>query len=179
MSDYLADTYQDAYKIGERALKRGEGLQVDIDAGVTTLWGPDLERFMDELAPGEPFGIVAVVPMPEAPEDEPECAWTITRDHLEDADQTGSKWTSGPSNISERQSAMLTAGAPLVDGYERHVFRMYDDDGILYYTGRAVFPAEAQAFSDEPLVAPLYQFGAPDAGATLITWQGHPDWECC
>lgn len=178
MSNYLADTYRDAYKIGQLALQSGHGLTIDTDAGVLTYWGPDLEQFMDELAPGEPFGIVAVLPMPEAPENEPECAWTIIYDNLADADQTGSKWRCGPHEISDRQRAMLTAGAPLADGWERHVFHMYDDDGHLYYTGRAVFPCEAPAFSDEPTLAPLYDFGAPSAGAVRITWQGHPDWEC-
>ena len=86
MSEYLADTYQNAFQLGEAALKNGHGLTIDTDAGVDTYWGPDLARFMDELAPGEPFEIVALVPMPEAPEDEPACAWTITRDHLADAD---------------------------------------------------------------------------------------------
>ena len=179
MSIYLANDYRDAHKIGDLALQNGYGLSIETDAGVDTYWGPSLEQFMARLASRELFGIVGVVPMPEAPEDEPECAWTIIHDNLAPANETGRKWTCGPSNISDRQAAMLTAGAPLVDSYERHVFRMYDDDGNLYYTGRAVFPAESQAFSDKPLVAPLYQFGAPDAGATLITWQGHPDWECC
>jgi len=178
MSEYLADTYQNAFQLGEAALKNGHGLTIGTDAGVDTYWGPDLARFMDELAPGEPLGIVAVVPMPEAPEDEPACAWTITRDHLADADQTGSKWTYGPGEVSERQAAMLTAGAPLVDGYERHVFRMYDDDGELYYTGRAVFRVEEGPFFEDVLLAPLVDFGTPDAGAVRITWHGHPEWEC-
>lgn len=86
MSEYLADTYQNAFQLGEAALKDGHGLTIDTDAGVDTYWGPDLARFMDELAPGEPFEIVALVPMPEAPEGEPACAWTITRDHLADAE---------------------------------------------------------------------------------------------
>ena len=179
MSEYLADIYQDAFQIGEDALKAGNGLIIDTHAGTSTYWGPDLARFMDELAPGEPFGIVAVEPTPEAPEDEPEYAWTITRDHLVEEDETGRKYTCGPRNVSDRQAAMLTAGAPLPDDMERHVFRMYDDDGELCYTGMAVFPLEAPAFTDDPLVAPLYEFGAPDAGCTTISWEGHPDWECC
>lgn len=177
MTQYLADTYQDAYKLGERALKRGEGLTIDTNHGAITYCGPDLEEFMAQLAPGEPFAIVAIVPMLTDGNEPQSYAWTITRDHLATADETGDKWITGPCDVTNAQIAMLTAGAPLAEGYERHIFRMYDDDGELYYTGRAVFRADDVPTHDEAVSAPLLDYGAPAAGASRITWHGHPGWE--
>ena len=131
---------------------------------------------MDELAPGEPFDVKAVLIAPE--DDDKGHAWTITRDHLADPDQTGDKWRTGPGAATARELAMLPAGAPLAEGYERHVFRMYDDDGELYYTGRGIFRPDDHMALEDALPAPLLDFGAPAAGCTRITWDGHPDWEC-
>lgn len=170
-------TYQDAFTFARRAIKRGNGLIIEINEGEATYWGCELEQFMDELAPGEPFFVKAVLSAP-AGEDAEGYAWLITRDHLAAADQSGDAWCTGPREVSNRQLAMLAVGAPLMDGYERHVFRMYDGDGTLYYTGRAIFRTAKKPELDCALVAPLVDFGTPGAGAVTIRWQGHPEWEC-
>ncbi|BBY54132.1 hypothetical protein H7J07_05845 [Mycobacterium koreense] len=50
----------------------------------------------------------------------------------------------------------------------RHQFRLYDDDGELYYTGTLFWvggdaPAEHQAYG------PLGDFGMPGSGCTMLT----------
>ena len=169
-------TYQESFELARRAIRHGDGLSIETDAGEFPYWGTEIEQLMDELAPGEPFQVKALLFAPA--DDDKGHAWTITRDHLADPDQRGDKWRTGPGAATARQLAMLPAGAPPAEGYERHVFRMYDDDGELYYTGRAIFRPDDHMALEDALPAPLLDFGAPAAGCTRITWDGHPDWEC-
>lgn len=83
-------------------------------------------------------------------------AWTITRDflaeeHNEPRNETG---TSGPSNlgVSPKLSHPILA----------QLFRMYDDDNVLYYEG--IIAGEYTGFE------PLMDFGTPNAGATRIDY---------
>ncbi len=95
-------------------------------------------------------------------------AWIITKDHIEDLDPEGSDaGVIGPSDATPEQIAALEAG----DG---KTFRMYDDDGLLYYSGRAVWDEE----SEEHHIGPLRDFGAPNAGAVTIRWEGDPSATC-
>jgi len=48
-----------------------------------------------------------------------------------------------------------------------HRFRLYDDDGTLYYSGIAACNAEDEG-----------EFGCGYAGATEVRWDGHPEWDC-
>jgi hypothetical protein len=99
------------------------------------------------------------------------CAWVITKDHLfedgtDDRDKTG---TSGPHDATDAQLEQARAGA----GWP---FKMYDDDGILYYEGRCW---SEHGYGDEDLFRPLDDFGTPNAGAVTIKYR-HPDsgkWE--
>jgi hypothetical protein len=113
-------------------------------------------------------------------------AWIITKDHLNlddvlegDCDDTG---TIGPDNADPALIAQLEEG-------KGHVFRMYDDDGELYYTGRLVtrsgdmelIPVTyASGLDDQidPCYAPLSDFGLPNAGCVEIRWHGRPEWGC-
>lgn len=103
-------------------------------------------------------------------------AWIITEDNLYHpehsiSDESGK---SGPSNAS----AGLINGLndPMSDIYRNaYEFRMYDDDGILYYTGRLFITRDAIP-GEWQLMAPLYEFGGPNAGATLIKYTNHPEW---
>lgn len=102
--------------------------------------------------------------------------WVITKDHLHAehpdiiADRAN---TTGPSNMDPTVEAALTE-TKRTEFAKRYTFRMYDDDDILYYTGRLVtFEVNP---SEETLMGPLYDFGGPSAGATLIKYQGHPEW---
>ena len=87
-------------------------------------------------------------------------AWRIDRDHLAETggDVHDDAGTTGPHNAPETMLDALTDA----DGTP---FRMYDDDGILYYSGRIIDPAGAHDF------APLEDFGTPNAGATEIHYQ--------
>ena len=81
-------------------------------------------------------------------------AWLIDRDHLADElhNETG---TAGPRNTAPELAAALNRGEGLP-------FEMYDDDGEHYYSGRIVGTFEGYE--------PLADYGAPNAGATLITY---------
>jgi len=78
--------------------------------------------------------------------------WIITKDHLV---ETG---YSGPSEVGvtgprgcEFTEEELNKG---------QLFRMYDDDDILYYTGRIVGERDG--------CEPLFDFGMPNAGCTRL-----------
>ncbi len=101
-------------------------------------------------------------------------AWRITVDNLVEAG------TSDPEESEVGVTGPRDAPAELLarlDRGEGHTFRMYDDDGILYYTGKAVWRDDAGDHEDH-LVGPLRDFGSPNAGAVLIRWHGKPDWTC-
>lgn len=89
--------------------------------------------------------------------------WKITRDHLDGADAG----VYGPRGITPDQIATLDRAAK---GTTR-AFRMYDDDGELYYSGRYVGP------DDECMFGPLDDWGTPNAGATDIRYWEHGKWE--
>lgn len=108
--------------------------------------------------------------------------WIIDTDHLstpedptpEDVYGAGSV---GPGRISPEIEARLRAG-------EGEAFKLYDDDGELYYSGRIIGPAEnsEDAASDECIeweFAPLSEFGTPNAGATDIRYwnKARGEWE--
>ncbi|OMH32542.1 hypothetical protein [Tersicoccus sp. Bi-70] len=100
-------------------------------------------------------------------------AWTIDTDHLAaegidpmTGDATG---TTGPSTAPDNLLDALRAGAG-------HHFTLYDDDAIPYYSGRAIY-APDQEGTEDFRVGPLRDYGAPNAGCTLISWTGHPEWD--
>jgi len=100
-------------------------------------------------------------------------AWIITRDHLyrdDDPiiqDETG---TMGPRDATEEQCQLLRNGIG-------RPFRMYDDDGILYYSGRILFfdgNGRVHVNDDElpeEAFGPLDDFGRPNAGAVEIRYR--------
>ena len=108
-------------------------------------------------------------------------AWIITKDHLSDGphDQWNEKGVVGPwhTKLSDDAVSFSLKSAELARNYERsNTFRMYDDDGELYYTGTLYWdggePTEDQTYG------PLGDFGMPNAGAVVIRYNGHPEWEC-
>lgn len=85
--------------------------------------------------------------------------WTIAKDHITDPEHdTNDTGTHGPSGAT--LSAEQIASHP-----QAKEFRMYDDDGELYYSGFYVGP------DDEALFAPLDDFGTPNAGCTSINYK--------
>lgn len=91
--------------------------------------------------------------------------WIIDRDHIDAGQCNG---LMGPRNISPNTEAMLKADKKC--GLR---FRMYDDDGELYFSGRLLFGADAEA---EVEFSPLDDFGMPGAGCTEIRYLEHGKW---
>ncbi|WP_203338601.1 hypothetical protein [Nocardioides limicola] len=125
-----------------------------------------------------------------APSDEPsDYSWMIVVDHLFAADAgdhssstDNEAGTSGPRQapndlIDALDRRGSEAGRRALEdcGIRTAVFKMYDDDGELYYTGVLAYRAEVEG--EEHVVAgPLFDFGAPNAGCTRIGYPAHPDW---
>lgn len=90
--------------------------------------------------------------------------WTIDRDHIADA---GAKPGTNANAVGlvGPSDANLTS-EQIANHPDSKAFRMYDDDGALYYEGFCVLPTglSARAF------APLEDFGTPNAGATRIDY---------
>lgn len=55
------ETYAQMHGALTDALAAGEGLRVELDAGTFDLWGEELREVWEALAPGEGFGILAVL----------------------------------------------------------------------------------------------------------------------
>ena len=103
-------------------------------------------------------------------------AWIIDKDHLEDG--AGDRGVSGPwnANVGGEVSEYAADKAQLTANYENHFqFRMYDDDGELYYTGTMFCDGEPD---EEACYGPLGDFGMPNAGAVLIKYTRHPEMDC-
>lgn len=98
--------------------------------------------------------------------------WIITKDYLNEKwkadfpDDSSAVGTAGPRNINDEVLARLRKG-------EGQLFKMYDDDGELYYTGRFI----GEEGSEEAM-GPLDDFGTPDSGAVRIDYrQANGKWE--
>jgi hypothetical protein len=103
--------------------------------------------------------------------------WLITHDSL------AAVWTLGPSNsnakgmigprdigvdLEAQLTSVATNGYSNYRGYRVRKFKIYDDDGELYYTGLYVGPDGADLGEDA--FGPLDDFGTPNAGATEIRY---------
>ena len=93
-------------------------------------------------------------------------AWVITKDHLAQSGDQSDVGTMGPHDAPTELVERLNAG-------EGATFRMYDDDQILYYTGRAL--SVDDEWDERACFGPLDDFGMPNAGAVWIKWHGHPE----
>ena len=95
-------------------------------------------------------------------------AWVITKDYLAETPEEDDSGITGPSDASDEMLEEVKSG-------KGHIFRLYDDDGILYYKGRLLTYGD---MTDGICFAPLDDFGAGWAGCTEVRWQGHPEWNC-
>ena len=98
--------------------------------------------------------------------DESAYAWVITYDHLESERMN----VFGPHNATEDQLNILGAPGKNADKLTR--FRIYDDDGELYFSGYFLGDSES-----EDAFGPLDDYGAPDSGATEIRYLRGGAWE--
>ena len=96
-------------------------------------------------------------------------AWIITKDNVADAEDRKAhpngqcnlyaKGLIGPRTASDRDEERLRAG-------EGIPFRLLDDDGNVYYYGRRLEESDAdEDYPGENELAPLDNFGRPNAGA--------------
>lgn len=81
--------------------------------------------------------------------------WTITKDLIDDGKKVGTS----SCNFDEAQAALL-----------KHRFRLFDDDGEIYYEGLSDDCESEQAF------APLDDFGQGYAGCTEIDYFANGVW---
>lgn len=92
-------------------------------------------------------------------------AWIIDRDHL--ADPHDDDWPGDAGTCGPRDAPAAYLEALRADHEAGAAFRMYDDDGELYYSGRRL-----PVYGDEEAdFGPLEDFGAPNAGATEIHYR--------
>lgn len=81
--------------------------------------------------------------------------WIITKDFINEGEEFNRAMN---SYSSENAKELLT-------DENAHTFRMYDDDGELYYEGLCSDADSEEAFE------PLDDFGEPDAGCTEIRYK--------
>lgn len=86
--------------------------------------------------------------------------WVVTYDHLDDLPVL----VVGPNNADERE----------IYNRCKTPFRMYDDDGELYYSGLMCDESE-----DSEGNGPLMDYGMPNAGAVRLDWKNPKtgEWE--
>lgn len=96
--------------------------------------------------------------------------WIITHDHIENGEYN-SVGTTGPGTADEEMIEAVKA-----EGNHRTPFKMYDDDGELYYEGW--FTMDDEHSLDDTMVGPLTDFGMPNAGATRVVYPDRPEWNC-
>lgn len=101
-------------------------------------------------------------------------AWIIDTDHLADGPEYDDTGVMGPRQAPDAMTDALRNREP-VPNAETFTFRMYDDDGTLYYTGRM---ATTEGDTERACYGPLGDFGMPNAGAVLIEYNGHPEMAC-
>lgn len=104
-------------------------------------------------------------------------AWIIDTDHLAEPDGEPGDWCANAATVAGPRDAPQELLDRLIAG-EGRAWRIYDDDGEHYYSGRIVF-TEPLAPLDDVAFGPLTDFGAPNAGATEIRYQTGPNgqWE--
>lgn len=112
---------------------------------------------------------------------DPTYAWIITEDKIDDGDSVG---VAGPSDAPDDLLNQDGDGTwdfeDSPDIRKRYIFRLYDDDGIHYFTGKLVTKAETPEHDETgpngALMAPLTEYGEA-FGCTRIAWHEHPEWE--
>lgn len=87
--------------------------------------------------------------------------WIITKDHLAEHFEESEAGVMGPNGISPAIEQRLKSG-------EGEPFRLLDDDGEVYYTGLQIGGSGEE---------PLLDFGAPNAGCTMLQQRVNGKWE--
>lgn len=108
---------------------------------------------------------------------DPTYAWIITEDKIDDGNSLG---ICGPGDAPD--DLWVTDDDDMVVGVvgKTWTFRLYDDDGIHYFTGKLVTkeidPEADESGPNGALMAPLSDYGEA-FGCSRISWHGKPEWE--
>jgi hypothetical protein len=92
--------------------------------------------------------------------------WIIKKDHLADLTKP-----EGTNDNATGLTGPREAAETVPPSWIGHEFRMYDDDGILYYTGMLYFDPKYEDKDPEVWFRPLEDFGEPNAGCTEIRFK--------
>jgi hypothetical protein len=96
-------------------------------------------------------------------------AWIIDIDHTEEpTSEHNEMGTTGPSWATDEQVARLANDMSL-----GRRFRMLDDRGEVYYSGRLIDERDEK---EVEWFGPLDDFGHPNAGAVTIEYQENGEW---
>jgi hypothetical protein len=101
--------------------------------------------------------------------------WIITRDYLDEEDPVDYL----PSRVGTEGPRDFDWVDPVWgDATE---FRMYDDDGVLYFEGMLLLDDNRtdvwNEAEEEEAFGPLYDFGQPDSGCTEIRYKLNNQWK--
>lgn len=108
-------------------------------------------------------------------------AWIIDKDHLATRpDDRDDKGTMGPRNAPQDMLDQLNS-----DPKAGRQFKIYDDDGELYYTGRILgvvlddtIYRDGTPEGERADFGPLWDFGTPNAGAVEIRYRNEAgEWQ--
>lgn len=110
-------------------------------------------------------------------------AWIIDKDHGAEPGAAPGTYAGNAATVAGPHDAPANLLARLAAG-EGTKFRLYDDDGELYYSGRLVLADPSQerlsrnGYADLPEEAfgPLWDFGTPNAGAVEIKFNIGRKW---
>ncbi|MEP7128046.1 MAG: hypothetical protein ABI729_04220 [Chitinophagales bacterium] len=100
-------------------------------------------------------------------------AWIIDTDHLAEPGDRDDAGRIGPDDAPADLVRRLR-----LKSQPGQTFRLYDDDGELYYTGRVLFeprdgePVTIETADEEDAFGPLWDFGTPNAGAVDLRYFG-------
>lgn len=98
--------------------------------------------------------------------------WNITADHV---DEDAFKRTVGPWNGDESLLKLEPANKWGEAGTRQ--FKMYDDDGNLYYEGIIGYTSEYADRAESLGFEPLDDYGMPNAGAVRIDYKEGDEWK--
>lgn len=102
-------------------------------------------------------------------------AWVIDKDHLAPPRSAPGSWDENAATVMGPKDAPPHLVRQLEAGHGR-LFRIYDDDGELYYSGRIVTDHPPGYDLQEEHFGPLWDFGTPNAGATEIRYKHGKEW---
>lgn len=94
-------------------------------------------------------------------------AWVVDKDHLADEGEEPGTLAGNAATITGPGGAPAGLLAKLAAGEGRR-FRLYDDDGELYYDGRII---SIEGAGSEDDFGPLDDFGMGNAGCTSIQYK--------